>query len=84
MTKEEMISKFYKKDDPEDNYKEAQRRIREAMERGEKYIFLPGKEASEDEFTWTATPETISKLRTDGFDIDKVWQPCEYWSIEWY
>lgn len=77
-----MMSKFYNKDNSEDNYEEAQRRIREAMERGEKYVLLPGKN-SEDEFTWTAIPETISKLREDGFDIDKVWQPWDYWSIEW-
>ena len=38
---------------------------------------------SSGEFTWSATEETIARLREDGFDIDKVWDPWEYWSIEW-
>ena len=81
MTKEEMMSKYCTQDG-ELNYKEAQRRIKEAMEAGEKYVLLPGKN-SEDEFKWCATYETISRLREDGFDIDVVWQPWEYWSVEW-
>ena len=64
------------------NYEEAQKRIKEAMESGKKYVYLPGKHSS-GEFTWSATEETIARLRKDGFDIDKVWQPWEYWSIEW-
>ena len=53
------------------------------MESGEKYVYLPGKNDSSGEFTWSATDETIARLREDGFDIDKVWNPWEYWSIEW-
>lgn len=67
----------------ENNYKEAQRRIAEAMKDGEKYVLLPGKSNLGD-FSWTATPETISKLEKDGFNIDRVWNPFEYWSVEWY
>lgn len=75
--------KKYSPLDNENNYKEAQRRIAEAMKNGEKYVYLPGKSNSE-EFYWSATPETITRLKEDGFDIDKVWDPFEYWSIEWY
>lgn len=46
------------------------------------YISLV-KNGSHCEFTWSATEETIARLREDGFDIDKVWDPWEYWSIEW-
>lgn len=81
MTKEEMLEKYYHQS-PDDNYKEAQKRIKEAMEDGEKYVYLPGKNSSE-EFLWTATPETISRLRDDGFSIDETWDPYEYWSVEW-
>jgi hypothetical protein len=42
MTKDEML-KQYSYLNSENNYKEAQRRIAEAMERGEKYVYLPGK-----------------------------------------
>jgi hypothetical protein len=82
MTKDEML-KQYSYLNSENNYKEAQRRIAEAMGRGEKYVYLPGKFNSE-EFSWSATPETIARLGKDGFDIDKVWDPFEYWSVEWY
>lgn len=75
--------KKYSPDYFENNYAEAQKRIKEAMLKGEKYIYLPGKNSS-DEFSWVAVPETISRLREDGFDVDKVWDPWVYWSIEWY
>ena len=65
------------------NYIEAQRRIKEAMEKGERYVYLPGKNGSVSDFSWVATYETISRLREDGFDVDEVWNPYEYWSIEW-
>lgn len=82
MTKEEMLEKYSQRCF-ENNYEEAQKRIKEAMLKGEQYVLLPGKN-NEDEFSWVAVPETISRLREDGFDIDKVWDPWEYWSIEWY
>lgn len=82
MTKDEML-KEYSILDSENNYKEAQRRIAEAMKRGEKCVYLPGK-CNSEEFNWSATYETISRLREDGFDIDKEWDPFEYWSVEWY
>lgn len=82
MTKEEMIKK-YSPTYFENNYVEAQKRIKEAMLRGEQFVYLPGKN-NENEFNWVAVPETISRLREDGFDIDKVWDPYEYWSVEWY
>lgn len=77
-----MLAK-YSPNEGENNYCEAQKRIKEAMENGEKYVYLPGKN-SRDEFTWCATPETISRLREDGFTIDDKWDPWEYWSVEWY
>ena len=76
-----MLDAYYA--DYDKNYKEAQKRIKEAMESGEKYVYLPGKNGSSGEFTWSATDGTIAKLREDGFDIDVVWDPWEYWSIEW-
>ena len=76
-----MASKYYTID-AEQNYKEAQKRIKEAMENGEPYVYLPGKN-NKSEFAWVALPDTITRLREDGFDIDKVWDPWEYWSIEW-
>ena len=82
MTKEEMVNAYYTNGDGERNYEEAQKRIKEAMESGEKYVLLPGKNSA-DEFNWVATSETIARLREDGFDIDKVWVPWEYWSVEW-
>ena len=82
MTKDEMLKK-YSPSDNENNYKEAQRRIAEAMKNGENYVYLPGK-INPEEFNWSATPETITRLEKDGFDIDKVWNPFEYWSVEWY
>lgn len=82
MTKEEMIEK-YSPNYSENNYAKAQQEIKEAMLKGEKYVYLPGKN-NKDEFSWVALPETIERLREDGFDIDKVWDPWEYWSIEWY
>ena len=66
----------------ERNYKEAQMRIIEAMKRNDKHVLLPGKSNAKS-FGWTAIPETITRLKEDGFDIDVVWNPCEYWSIEW-
>ena len=83
MTKEEMVNAYYINGNGERNYEEAQRRIKEAMESGEKSVYLPGKNGA-DEFDWVATSETIARLREDGFDIDKVWDPWEYWSVEWY
>ena len=82
MTKEEMMEAYYINENNERNYEEAQRRIKEAMESGEKYVYLPGKNGA-DEFNWVATYDTIDRLQEDGFDIDKVWNPFEYWSIEW-
>lgn len=81
MNKEDMMSAYYS-ENSENNYAKAQEKIREAMKNGEKYVYLPGKN-SRDEFSWCATPETIDRLREDGFDIDKVWDPWEYWSVEW-
>jgi hypothetical protein len=78
MTKDEMLKK-YSNSDSENNYKEAQRRIAEAMKKGEKYVLLSGKSIP-GEFT----TETIARLEKDGFDIDRVWDPFEYWSVEWY
>ena len=83
MTKEEMVNAYYTKGDGERNYEEAQKRIKEAMESGEKHVLLPGKNGSSTVFTWSATGKTIARLREDGFDIDKVWDPWEYWSVEW-
>ena len=81
MTKDDMMTAYYA-NTPENNYKEAQRRIKEAMENGEAYVYLPGKNC-ESEFNWVATRDTIDRLREDGFNIDEVWNPYEYWSIEW-
>lgn len=66
MTKEEMINAYYINGDSRSNYEEAQRRIKEAMESGEKYVYLHGKNGSSGEFTWSATDETIARLREDG------------------
>ena len=82
MTREEMVNAYYTNGDGEKNYKEAQRRIKEAMENGEKYVYLPGKN-NKGEFSWVATYGTIARLQEDGFDIDKEWYPWEYWSVEW-
>ena len=82
MTKEEMMNAYYTNGDNERNYEEAQKRIKEAMVAGDKYVFLPGKNNA-DNFDWVATPYTIAKLIADGFDIDKIWDPYEYWSVEW-
>lgn len=78
MTKDEMLKK-YSISNRENNYKEAQRRIAEAMKNGEKYVLLSGKN-----FRGEFTQETIDRLEEDGFDIDRVWNPFEYWSVEWY
>ena len=83
MTKEEMMDAYYINANDERNYEEAQRRIREAMQKGEPYVLLPGKNGSSGEFKWSATSTTIGRLIADGFDIDKVWNPWEYWSVEW-
>lgn len=77
-----MMEAYYINGNNERNYEEAQRRIKEAMESGEKYVYLPGKNGADD-FSWVATGETIARLREDGFDIDVVWDPWEYWSVEW-
>ena len=82
MTKEEMLEK-YSPNNSENNYEEAQRRIKEAMKAGENGVCLPGKEALSSEFDWICTSETIAKLEEDGFDIDKVWNLCKYYSVEW-
>lgn len=82
MTKEEMVNTHYINGDGERNYEEAQRRIKEAMENGEPYVYLPGKHGA-SEFAWVASLDTIDRLREDGFNIDKVWNPWEYWSVEW-
>lgn len=82
MTREEMVNAYYTGYDNQ-NYEEAQKRIKDAMRTGQKYVYLPGKNGSHCEFTWSATEETIARLREDGFDIDKVWDSWEYWSIEW-
>ena len=82
MTRQEMVEK-YSAIGGENNYVEAQRRIKEAMLKGESYVLLP-KEEFNGEFSWWATSDTISRLVNDGFDLNKVWQPAEYWSIEWY
>lgn len=81
MTKDEMIKEFYA-GNGDVNYEEAQRRIMKAMLSGKGYVYLPGKN-NRDEFDWVATAETIARLIADGFDIDKVWNPYEYWSVEW-
>ena len=81
MTKEDMLREYYA-DNSERNYTIAQEKIREAMKNGEKYVYLPGKN-NRGEFSWCATPETIVRLREDGFNIDEVWEPWEYWSVEW-
>lgn len=81
MTKEEMM-KLYYSEDIESNYEKAQEMIQKAMKEGEKYVYLPGKN-SRDGFGWCATPETIARLREDGFDIDVFWNPWDYWSVEW-
>ena len=77
MTKEEMVEKYA------NNYKQAQDRIAEAMKNGESYVLLPKEEFSSN-FSWHVTADTLRRLEEDGFDIDKVWQPFEYHSIEWY
>ena len=82
MTKDEMLAK-YSPHEGENNYREAQKRIKEAMEKGENYVYLPGKNNCGD-FSWCATHETIERLREDGFTIDDTWNPWEYWSVEWY
>lgn len=82
MTKEDMVNSYYTNGNGERNYEEAQKRIKEAMENGKPYVYLPGKNNTGD-FRWVATYDTIARLREDGFDIDKVWDPWEYWSIEW-
>lgn len=82
MTRDEMINAYYINGCDQLNYVEAQRRIKEAMQAGERYVYLPGKN-NPDDFKWVATYETIDRLRKDGFDVDKVWCPWEYWSVEW-
>ena len=76
------MMKMYYPNTSDNNYEEAQRRIKEAMEQGEKYVYLPGK-FNPDDWVWAATPDTICRLRKDGFAIDETWNPFEYWSVEW-
>ena len=65
MTKDEMMDLYYIKN-PQNNYEEALKRIKEAMQNGEKYTYLAGK-SSQDDFNWVATEETISNsLYTKG------------------
>ena len=78
-----MMNAYYTPGYDKLNYEEAQRRIKEAMESGKKYVYLPGKNGGSIEFTWSATEETIERLRKDGFDIDVTWNPCIWWSVEW-
>lgn len=73
---------LYYINNPQNNYDEALKRIEKAMRKGEKYVNLPGKN-NPDDFNWVATEEAIEQLRNDGFDVDVVWSPWEYWSIEW-
>lgn len=82
MTKDEMLEMYSPTQSKTNNYEEAQRRIKEAMEKGEKYVYLP-REEYKNEFTWYATWDTISQLMHDGFHIDVMWKPSEYWSVEW-
>lgn len=84
MTKDEMVEKYSLKspDNLYKNYQEAQKRIMEAMQRGEDYVYLP-KESFCNEFTWFVFDETINRLIVDGFDINVQWNPFEYWSVEW-
>ena len=82
MTKEEMLEK-YSPNSQVNNYNEAQKMIADAMIAGEQYVYLPGKNCR-SEFNWCATKETIEQLKRDGFEIDKMWEPYEYWSVEWY
>ena len=82
MTKDEMLERYSPTKSKQNNYEEAQRRIKEAMENGEKYCYLPREEYAA-EFTWTVTSDTIGRLINDGFHIDEIWQPAEYYSVEW-
>ena len=59
-----MLAK-YSPHEGENNYREAQKRIKEAMENGEKYVYLPGKNNCGD-FSWCATLETISQSMIHG------------------
>lgn len=81
MTKQRMMELYYK-EYTEANYERAQEMIQKAMKNGLEYVYLPGK-SNCSAFDWCATPETIDRLREDGFDIDVVWNPWEYWSVEW-
>ena len=81
MLVDEMLEQNYPSN--ANNFEEAVERIKQAMRNGEKYVYLP-KEEWKKEFSWWATYETIAKLREEGFDINKVWEPWEYWSVEWY
>lgn len=81
MTKKDMMAEYYTGQGKK-NYEEAQNRIKREMMRGQKYVYLPGKN-NPQMFDWAATPETIERLREDGFDIDKRWDPTDFWSVEW-
>ena len=53
MTKDEMLEKYSLKspDNLDKNYQEAQKRIKDAMIKGEEWVYLP-KESFASEFTW--------------------------------
>ena len=76
-----MIEKYYKPS-VELNYIEAQERIKEAMQVNENYVYLP-KETYKHEFKWFLMPDTLVRLLEDGFRVNELWDPEEYWSIEW-
>lgn len=81
MTKDEMLERFSPMSE-KNNYLEAQKRIAKAMAEGKSYVYLP---INLPCFSWHATVETITKLVVeDGFKLNEVWQPAEYYSIEWY
>lgn len=81
MTKDEMIAHYFR-GGIENNYAEAQDRIKKAMLEGNIYVYLP-KEEYAGEFNWVALTSTICRLKEDGFNINKIWDPEEYWSVEW-
>lgn len=76
-----MIEKYYKPS-VEQNYVEAQERIKKAMQDHENYVYLP-KETYKSQFKWFLMPDTLTRLLDDGFHVNELWDPEEYWSIEW-
>ena len=77
MTKDEMLARSTFQ---QDNYKRCQDIIQDAMNSGEKYVFIPKDYPC---FSWYATNKTIERLKEDGFIIDKMFEPDEYHSVEW-